>query len=710
MHLYLQECTPPESEFCVARSGVVSISSLRASGALSDEMTWEEKTKLIVDSNEDFLQRAREKPITNATLVSALFDLGRDKLERPFEEYLNRFRNFLTTRIPTILFLDIKHKTELEKLVDELLPPEQRQRTLILWRSSDWVKTNFPWMSEVQSLQESPEWNGLAGWLSGSPQAKLPLYNPLVMSKMVITAMAAEWNPFHTDSFLFVDAGHACNGGPPLTQELLMPWFRKLLKVQVHGFKAEEFKQWIGDPHAQNVKVGRGGVFGGRREVLSVVSELFKVFLHHTLSEGLMGTEENLLSLLAYRVPSLVARHNLEGHCTFWNLLEREGKRMGTLDRDSLLSFRQCHRDAGWPRSILAGPDGDKMHVHSDRARQAEEISKGTAEESANKEAEKETPELQVAFSRRMEAGETSSQPNFRGQSRYTTQNGGGITVGMLVNGEREMDIFIDTLQTYEVNGLLSQIPEMFVFFNSQTEAMVERTNAFFSEYSKLYPSDTKFNVRLMGSDKNENILKPFNWMVGNATNPYFLFLEKDFKLIEPWTCVTEQLELGKTLLSENKAQVVRYRHRQRPGHPLWTYETLNMLDMNRQPNLLCTEFWMLPDPVSAYPGKFWKCDENISPTALCVSSFDCCQTNNPHLFLIDWWKKEYIPKFEEERKARAEGNPPSCCDPDDNVEFWFNWADETWRSGKWTVALLEGLFRHEDPKWGGPPPVQQGI
>uniref|UniRef100_A0A0G4FLP0 Uncharacterized protein n=1 Tax=Chromera velia CCMP2878 TaxID=1169474 RepID=A0A0G4FLP0_9ALVE len=666
MHLYMQECAPPESAFCVARSGVTSISSLRASGALSDEMTWEEKTKLIVDSNEEFLRRAREKPITNATLVTALFDLGRDRLERPFEEYLNRFRNFITTRLPTILFLDIKHKTELEKLVDELLPPEQRQRTLILWRSTDWVQTNFAWMSEVKSLQESSEWNGLADWLSGSPQAKLPLYNPLVMSKMVLTAMAAEWNPFHTDSFLFVDAGHACNGNPPLTQELLMPWFRKLLKVQVHGFKAEEFKRWIGDPHAHNVKVGRGGVFGGRREVLSVVSELFKVFLHHTLSEGLMGTEENILSLLAYRVPSLVARHNLEGHCTFWNLLETEGKRMGTLDRDNLLSFRQCHRDAGWPRSILGGPDGNKMHVHSDKARQAEEISKGATEESARNEAEKETPELRVALSRRME-----------GRS---------------------------------VNGLLSQIPEMFIFFNNQTEAMLERTNAFFSEVSKLYSSDTKFNFRLMGSEKNENILKPFNWMVGNATNPYFLFLEKDFKLIEPWTCVTEQLELGKVLLSEDKAQVVRYRHRQRPGHPLWTYETLNMLDMNRQPNLLCTEFWMLPDPVSAYPGKFWKCDENISPTALCVSSFDCCQTNNPHLFLIDWWKKEYIPKFEEERKARAEGNPPSCCDPDENVELWFNWADETWRSGKWTVALLEGLFRHDDPKWGGPPPVQQGI
>ena len=44
-----------------------------------------------------------------------------------------------------------------------------------------------------------------AGWLAHSPQAKMELYNPLVMSKLLWTRDVARWNPFNTDSFLFID-------------------------------------------------------------------------------------------------------------------------------------------------------------------------------------------------------------------------------------------------------------------------------------------------------------------------------------------------------------------------------------------------------------------------------------------------------------------------------------------------------------------------
>jgi hypothetical protein len=68
----------------------------------------------------------------------------------------------------------------------------------------------------------------------------------------------------------------------------------------------------------------------------------------------------------------------------------------------------------------------------------------------------------------------------------------------------------------------------------------------------------------------NYGIVRAFNFLAGNATQPYFLFLEKDFKLIEPWPCSFEALTTGVNLIKENTAQVIRFRHRWRAGKPNW--------------------------------------------------------------------------------------------------------------------------------------------
>ena len=46
------------------------------------------------------------------------------------------------------------------------------------------------------------------------------------------------------------------------------------------------------------------------------------------------------------------------------------------------------------------------------------------------------------------------------------------------------------------------------------------------------------------------------------------MLLEHDFQLIEPGTCVVEQLVAGTALLDSGRASVIRFRHRTAPGRP----------------------------------------------------------------------------------------------------------------------------------------------
>jgi hypothetical protein len=53
----------------------------------------------------------------------------------------------------------------------------------------------------------------------------------------------------------------------------------------------------IGDPS----QVVRGGIFGGTPGYIDVFAQVYNLLMSQTLSDGYMGTEENLLGALIYR-------------------------------------------------------------------------------------------------------------------------------------------------------------------------------------------------------------------------------------------------------------------------------------------------------------------------------------------------------------------------------------------------------------------------
>ena len=72
---------------------------------------------------------------------------------------------------------------------------------------------------------------------------------------------------------------------------------------------------------------------------------------------------------------------------------------------------------------------------------------------------------------------------------------------------------------------------------NPEMEAAVDR-------YTK-----PPFNIKLMGDEHNYQIAQAMSWLIGNATNEYVLFLEKDFRPVESIDCTIEQLNAGYNML-----------------------------------------------------------------------------------------------------------------------------------------------------------------
>lgn len=175
-----------------------------------------------------------------------------------------------------------------------------------------------------------------------------------------------------------------------------------------------------------------------------------------------------------------------------------------------------------------------------------------------------------------------------------------GVSVGMLTHEPRSM---ADSLATYEANGFFDLVPEFMIYINKRRPEI----DAAIEPYLKRHA-----NIRVLGDETNYGILRAMVMLTGNASHPYFLFLERDFQLVSPATCVSEQLEAGVAMLKMKKADVVRYRHRVRAGRPNWAERMYrgkeDAVFKSAQPNLFCNHHYWVPEGEKRWPDKMWKC------------------------------------------------------------------------------------------------------
>ena len=256
--------------------------------------------------------------MNNTTIVTGLWDIGRNGLSsdwsRSFEHYLNKFDDFLKIPNNLIIFGD-------EKLREFVFERRTTENTQFILKDLSWF-TNNDYYHKIQSIRTNPQWYNQVGWLKDSTQAKLEMYNPLVMSKMFLLHDAKILDSFDSEYMFWLDAGitNTVHPGyfthdlvlekvPNLTNKFMFITFPYETNSEIHGFKFEDICRYANE----NVnKVARAGFFGGKKESISEINTIYYGLLQDTLNNNLMGTEESLFTIMTYLYPQLIDTFSIE--------------------------------------------------------------------------------------------------------------------------------------------------------------------------------------------------------------------------------------------------------------------------------------------------------------------------------------------------------------------------------------------------------------
>jgi len=254
------------------------------------------------------------------TLVTGLWDIGRGDLNegwsRTYQHYLDKFKELLSIDNNLIIFGD----QELETFVSQ---HRNESNTQFILRDLSWFKNN-EFYEKIQKIRTNPDWYGQVGWLSDSTQSKLEMYNPLVMSKVYLLHDAKILDKFDSEYMFWIDAGltntihpgyfthdKVLNKLPQLVKNFHFVCFPYETNSEIHGFKYKELCDLAGK--SVNM-VARAGFFGGKKDTISEINSIYYGLMKDTLSQGLMGTEESLFTIMTYKYPNLITYSEIDGN------------------------------------------------------------------------------------------------------------------------------------------------------------------------------------------------------------------------------------------------------------------------------------------------------------------------------------------------------------------------------------------------------------
>lgn len=258
--------------------------------------------------------------MSKITLVTGIWDIGRGDLSegwsRPYQHYLDKFNSLLDVNENMIIFGD-------ESLQDLVFSKRDHSNTQFIVRSVDWFRNN-EFFETIQKIRKTPDWYNQVGWLKDSTQATLENYNPLVMSKIFLLHDAKILDKFDSEYLFWIDGGltNTVHSGYFTHDKVLEKLPKHISKFsficfpyetnsEIHGFEYNKLTEIAGN---KVNKVARGGFFGGPKHSISEINSIYYSLMKQTLSDGYMGTEESLFSIMCYKNSDIINYFEIDGN------------------------------------------------------------------------------------------------------------------------------------------------------------------------------------------------------------------------------------------------------------------------------------------------------------------------------------------------------------------------------------------------------------
>ncbi|XP_076435932.1 protein HtrL-like [Babylonia areolata] len=249
-------------------------------------------------------------PPVNFTVVTAMFDIGRgawqSEYARPYRHYLSFLEPLMKLQVNVVAFADslaasvirgARHGQSLRTRVVEMevedLPYFRLRDKFRAIMDSDNYSTGNPLVS------------------SRHPEANVPEYDVLMLSKVHFVMEAMRIDPFNSSYFIWLDGGygHGQEGVVPEDGE----WYPQNLFR--HGDKVtvvELGRGWVEEArgHAHRLHTIRGaiivgGFFGGGREALRRLYRLEREVVKGWMERGVVDDDQSCRMMAYYLDPSL---------------------------------------------------------------------------------------------------------------------------------------------------------------------------------------------------------------------------------------------------------------------------------------------------------------------------------------------------------------------------------------------------------------------
>lgn len=232
--------------------------------------------------------------------VTCLLDIGRSSVDGRdfFEHYIGGLTKLIGIGQPLIIFVD-------DRYVGKVLQYTGGKPIMVIGHSIEAVRSK-PYYSKVKEITEREEWLNQAQWIRSSVLTSAD-YVALTLHKLELIRHCSYIHWFKSAEYYWIDAGLCSSFNiEDLSQydfnnvdcgnKFLITTFPYHVDKEIHGFAKAGYNELCG---VVPNYVCRASFFGGDRDSIERLYELFYRFLDTSLEAGYLGTEESIFTALS---------------------------------------------------------------------------------------------------------------------------------------------------------------------------------------------------------------------------------------------------------------------------------------------------------------------------------------------------------------------------------------------------------------------------